>query len=187
MVKIENFFPKRSRKFLGLYWHHKELVQKELLVPIRRNLRLSILSSTRLIFLVKFDIVRAQEEATIIRYFWKNFKHSIKVEIKQTDQVLISFKKTIQRAINVKAKASLRSNIIVWDLDAHCPRGHRLSYTILVKVQTQRFIAKEFKPKESKPKNSKSTKSKTFASPYSKLIELGKTSHIDKKKEYLKR
>ena len=63
----------------------------------------------------------------------------------------------VQRAINAKAKASLRFSTIVWNSDAYCPRGHRLSHNISSKVQTQGFNNKnssrfeESKPKDLKP------------------------------------
>lgn len=43
----------------------------------------------------------------------------------------------MQRTVNVKAKASLRFSIMVWDLDAGYPSGYCLSYNISFKMQTQ--------------------------------------------------
>ena len=52
-------------------------------------------------------------------------------------------------------------------------------------MQTQGSTVKESKLKESTPKNSKLTNGKTPALP--RIDEPGKTSHQDKKKEYLKK
>ena len=63
----------------------------------------------------------------------------------------------VQKIVNVEAKAGLRSSIMVYDLDAHCPRSHRLSHNTFSKVQTQGsnnkdiFCSKEPKPKDLKP------------------------------------
>lgn len=76
---------------------------------------------------------------------------------------------------------------MVWDLNAHYPRGHYFSYAILAKIQTQGFNSKEFKPKDSRAKELKPAKGKTPILSYSKFTELGKTSRIDKIREYFKK
>ena len=91
----------------------------------------------------------------------------------------------VQRSVNAKAKASLRSSIIVRDIDSRCPRGHRSSQNTSTKVQTQGLTAKESKPKESRPKDLKPANGKTPAPP--RTNEPEKTSRQDKKKEYLKK
>ena len=72
----------------------------------------------------------------MICYFWKKRKLSIKVEIKQQNQEFVSFEDMMQRAVNVEAKAGLKSNIIVQDLDICCSRGYHLSNIIAAKVLT---------------------------------------------------
>ena len=63
----------------------------------------------------------------------------------------------MQKAVNIKVKASLRFSTIVWDLDAYCSRSYRLSYNTFLKVQTQDsnnkdfFCFKKLKPKDPKP------------------------------------
>ena len=91
----------------------------------------------------------------------------------------------MQRAVNVEAKASLRSSIMVRDADFRCPRGHRPSQNTFIKVQTQGSTTKESKPKESRPKNLKPADGKTPTLPHTN--EPGKTSYQNKKKEYLKK
>ena len=85
--------------------------------------------------LSEFD--RAPNELTMICYFQKGFKPSIKVEMEQQDQESINFEKIVQRAVNTKVKAGLRSSIMVWDLDVRCPRGHHPFHNTFSKMQTQ--------------------------------------------------
>ena len=93
----------------------------------------------------------------MIYYFWEGLKPSIKIEIEQQDRASTSFKKMVQRAVNAKAKAGLRSSTMVWDLDACCPKGHRPSHNTSLKVQSQGSNNKdssrsqEPKPKDLKP------------------------------------
>ena len=67
----------------------------------------------------------------------------------------MDFEEMMQRAVNVEAKAGLRSSTMVRDLDAHCLRGHRSSHNTSSKVQTQGSKdfsrSKELKPKDPKP------------------------------------
>ena len=49
----------------------------------------------------------------MIRYFWKNLKSSIKIEIKWQDQTSISFKEMIQEVVNAKTKVGLRFSTMI--------------------------------------------------------------------------
>ena len=91
----------------------------------------------------------------------------------------------MQKTVNVEAKASLRSSIMVRDVDSRCLRGHRLSQNTSTKVQTQGSTAKKCKPKESRPKDLKLANGKTPAPPC--INEPEKISRQDKKKEYTKK
>ena len=84
----------------------------------------------------------------------------------------------VQRAINIEAKASLRSSTIVWDSDVRCSRGHCPSHNTSLKVQTQG--SKDFsRPEKLKPKNLKSAQSRDDA------VELPKKNNKkDKKKRF---
>ena len=65
-----------------------------------------------------------------------------------------SFEEIVQRAVNAKTKADLSSSTMFWDLDAYCPKGHRLSYNTSSTVQTQ--SSKDLsRPKKTKPKDPK--------------------------------
>ena len=70
----------------------------------------------------------------MICYFWKSLKPSIKVKMEQQDRESMDFKEIVQKAINVKVKVGLRSSIIVWDLDARCPRDYHPSHNTSSKV-----------------------------------------------------
>ena len=61
----------------------------------------------------------------------------------------------VQKTVNAKTKAGLRSSTMVWDSDARCPKGHRPSHNTFSKVQTQG--SKDlFCPKKTKSKDLKS-------------------------------
>ena len=63
----------------------------------------------------------------------------------------------MQKVVNARAKAGLRSSTMVWNLDARCSRGHRPSHKTSSKVQSQgsnnkdSSHSKELKPKDLKP------------------------------------
>ena len=97
-----------------------------------------------------------------------------------------SFKKIVQKVINAKAKAGLKSNAIAQDLDVCCPRNHCYFYTTLAKIYIQRFNIKKYNLKESRSKELKPAKKK-IAPPRSNFTKLEKTSHQNKKKKYLKK
>ena len=68
----------------------------------------------------------------------------------------MNFEEMVQKAINVKAKAGLRSSIMVRDSGIHCPKGHRPSNSIALKVQTQGSTAKDSHQEKPKVKEVKS-------------------------------
>ena len=114
----------------------------------------------------------------MIRYFWKSLKPSIKVEINQQDRASISFEEMVQKAVNTEAKTGLKSNIMVWNLDACCSRSHRLFHNTFSKVQTQGSKDPSC-PKETKIKNLKSALSRNNAAKSHK-----KDNRKDKKKRF---
>lgn len=61
----------------------------------------------------------------------------------------------IQKAVNIKAKANLRSNIIVQNLDICYSRDHCLSNNTTLKVKTKETNIKEFCSKNAKTKDPK--------------------------------
>lgn len=61
----------------------------------------------------------------------------------------------VQKTVNIKAKADLKSSTIVWDLDAHYLRDYYPFYITFSKIQTQESSTKKFKVKKPKPKKPK--------------------------------
>lgn len=101
--------------------------------------------------------------------------------MEQQNQDFESFEEMVQRAINKKAKADLKSNIMIRDLDIYCPKDHRPSNNTSAKVLTQETIAKDPCPKELKAKKTKP--------PYvnvAKLLEQNKKDRKDNKKRFRK-
>ena len=105
--------------------------------------------------LSEFDPIWTPNELTMICYFRKSLKPSIKVEMEQQDRESMEFKEMVQRTVNAEAKTGLRSSTIVRDSDARCSRGYRPSHNTSSKVQIQgsnnSSHSKEPKPKDLKP------------------------------------
>ena len=70
----------------------------------------------------------------MIYYFREGLNSFIKVEMEQQDRESMDFEEMVQRAVNAKIKAGLRSSTMVRESDAHCPRGHRLSHNTSLKL-----------------------------------------------------
>ena len=93
----------------------------------------------------------------MICYFREGLKLSIKVEMEQQDRESVNFEEMVQKAVNAKAKAGLRSTTMVQDLNIRCPQGHRPSNNTTSKMQTQGTTVKDsFRPEEPKTKDPKS-------------------------------
>ena len=92
----------------------------------------------------------------------------------------MNFEEMVQRAVNAKAKAGLKSSTMVRDLDIHCPRGHCSSNSNASKVQTQKTTAKDFLcPKKPKVKETKSIRASAV-----ELSEPAKTEDKQKRFEH---
>ena len=92
----------------------------------------------------------------MICYFREGLKSSIKVKMEQQDRESMNFEEKIQRVVNMEAKVGLKSSTMVWDSNIRYPRGHRLSNSTALKVQTQEITAKDFsRPKKPKFKDIK--------------------------------
>ena len=113
----------------------------------------------------------------MICYFWKGFKPSIKIKIKQQDRKSMNFEELVQRTVNVEAKAGLKSSTIVRDSDIRCSKDHRLSKSIASKVQTQKTTAKDSHLEEPKVKKAKLTLS------WAKANKLSKQARKKRKKK----
>ena len=84
-----------------------------------------------------------RDELIMICYFQESLKPSIKIEMEQQDWESVSFEEMVQRAVNVEAKAGLRSTIMIQDLDIRCLWDHHPSNNTASKVQTQGTAAKD--------------------------------------------
>ena len=69
----------------------------------------------------------------------------------------------VQKTVNIKAKAGLKSSIMVQNTDSYYLKDHYLSQNISAKVQIQGSTTQKSKLKESKLKNSKPANRKTLA------------------------
>lgn len=91
-----------------------------------------------------------------------------------------SFKEIVLKIVKADVKTILRSSLIVQNLDAHYPRGYRLSHNIFLKVKTQSSNNKSL---------SYSRKCKTKDSKYAQLrnntAELAKKKNRKDKKKRL--
>ena len=61
----------------------------------------------------------------------------------------IKFKEIIQKIVNIEVKASLKSSIMIWDLDAYYFKGYCLFHNTFSKMQTQGSIIKKSKLEKS--------------------------------------
>ena len=57
--------------------------------------------------LMEFDLATTPRESSIVRYFEKGLKLSIKTEIDQDDTWLVNYKELIAKTVRAKAKAGL--------------------------------------------------------------------------------
>ena len=82
--------------------------------------------------------------------------------MEQQNQESMDFEEMVQKTVNAKAKAGLRSSTMVLDSDIRCPKGHCPSNSTAAKVQTQR--SKDSYPKEPKVKETRPAPSRAEAS-----------------------
>ena len=84
--------------------------------------------------LSEFDFIRTPNKLTMICYFRKGLKPSIKVKIEQLNRESVNFEEMVQKAVNAKAKAGLRSIIMIRNLDICYFRDYRPSNNTVLKV-----------------------------------------------------
>ena len=73
--------------------------------------------------LLEFDTDGAPGESTMIRYFREGLKPSIRAKMEQCGRELDSFEDTIQKTVNVEAKAAFGPRSAACEIDQHCPRS----------------------------------------------------------------
>ena len=75
-------------------------------------------------------------ESTMVRYFKKGLKPSIKAKINQDTIHLDDNKELIAKIVKAKAKIGLWSSFYVQETNHYCLQGSWLAHTTAYKVQT---------------------------------------------------
>ena len=127
--------------------------------------------------LIKFDPNCASEESTMIWYFQKGLRLSLRVEIEQCGWELDSFKEIVEKTVNIKAKAPFRPRSYACDINQHCFRDSRPS---AAKTSTQGQSMKDSRVEKPKPR---SQEQKPSAPKRSNNIETCKQAWKKKKKK----
>ena len=86
---------------------------------------------------MKFDPAAAITESTMVRYFEKGLKLSIKAEINQNVTHLDNYEEIIAKATRAKAKTGLQPSFYMRETNIQVTRGSWLAFTTAHKVQTQ--------------------------------------------------
>ena len=73
----------------------------------------------------EFNPAATLNEETMIRYFRESLRPSIQAYLDTRGQNQDSWKKTVKKAVNAKAKALLQSSSSIRDMDSRCFRGNR--------------------------------------------------------------
>ena len=104
--------------------------------------------------LIEFDSECAPEEGTMIWYFQKGLRPSVRVKMEQCGQELNSFEELVEKAVDAKAKAAFRPYSHARETDQHCVQGSQPS---TAKTSTQGQPMKDLRVEEpkSKPQESK--------------------------------
>ena len=85
---------------------------------------------------MKFDPIVVPTEATMIRYFEKGLKPSIKVKIDKDDSQLVNYEGLVTKAIKAKAKIGLQPSYYFWETDLNCLQKNWPAHTTTHKIQT---------------------------------------------------
>ena len=85
--------------------------------------------------LLKYDLVEALTEPTMLRYFWENLKSSVLAELEHQDLELESFDQKVKKAVNAEAKLALRPRSSTKEMDQNCPQCNQLANSTVAKNQ----------------------------------------------------
>ena len=86
---------------------------------------------------MEFDLAATSTKSTMVRYFEKDLKPSIKAEIDQDATHLDDYEELIAKALKAEAKASLQPSFYMRETDIQVLRESRPTHTTTHKVQTQ--------------------------------------------------
>ena len=124
---------------------------------------------------MEFDLAAAPTESTIVRYFEKSLKPSIKAEIDQDATHLDDYEELVAKAVRAEAKVGLQPSSYVQEADLQVFWGTRLTHTTAHKVQTQGAVTCGDK-----------SRTKVLALTSAQDFEPSDKSRKDKKKKYYK-
>ncbi len=77
--------------------------------------------------LKEFDPTDAPNEITLIRYFWKGLRLSIRAQLDHRKRDLNGWKEVMEKAGDAEAKANLQLSFYVKDINVRYSKGHCLS------------------------------------------------------------
>ena len=121
---------------------------------------------------MEFDPVAASIEITMVRYFEKCLKPSIKAKMDQNATHLDNYEELIAKVVRVKAKAGLWPSSYMWETDLQVLQRSWPTHTTTHKVQAQGAMTCGDK-----------SRTKVFASTPAQNSEPSDKSKKDKKKK----
>ncbi len=74
--------------------------------------------------LKKFDPTGASNKTTLIRYFWKRLRPSIRPQLDHQKQDLDIWEEVVEKAGDIEVKANLQPPFYVKNIDARCPKDY---------------------------------------------------------------
>ena len=83
---------------------------------------------------MEFDPATALTESTIVRYFEKGLKPSIKAEMDQDATYLDDYEELVAKAVRTKAKAGLQPSSYIRETDIQVLQGNQFTHTTAHKV-----------------------------------------------------
>ena len=86
---------------------------------------------------MEFDSVSPPTESTIVRYFEKGLKPSIRAEINQDASYLDNYKELVAKVVRAEEKAGLQPSSYIWETDQQVPWGNWPAHITTHKVLTQ--------------------------------------------------
>ena len=89
----------------------------------------------------------------MLRYFWKDSKPSILVELKHRDLELENFDQIVENVVNVEAKAALQSRSSTRNIDQYYFNSNQIANSTVIKNQGS--IMKELRLEKPKIRGSK--------------------------------
>ena len=104
--------------------------------------------------LIEFDSEYASEEGTMIWYFREGLRPSVRVETEQCGREVNSFEELVEKAVDARAKAALRSRSCARETDQHCIQGSRPS-AAKTSTQSQPMKDQRVEERKSRPQKSK--------------------------------